>query len=106
LAAVLAAWTGEEWLALQAANYWHATGSLNGVFDRLPKTFELIIVEDTLGGIRSVRAAGEILQKAGLDAMVRPFGLISGSAAKAFAFERAGVPYYEDWKTMMVAMGL
>jgi hypothetical protein len=32
--------------------------------------------------------------------------MISGSAAKAFAFERAGVPYYEDWKTMMVAMGL
>jgi hypothetical protein len=36
---------------------------LNGRFSELPKSFELVVVEDTLGGIRSARAAGEILQR-------------------------------------------
>src|ERR1041385_9376580 len=53
LAAVLAAWTGEEALALQAAMDWYKTGMLNALFDQVPSTFELIVVEDTVGGIRS-----------------------------------------------------
>jgi hypothetical protein len=104
LAAVLAAWTGEELTSLQAANHWYETQSLNGKFVGLPKTFELIVVEDTLGGIRSVRAAGEILRASGFKVMFRPFGLTLGNAAKASAFENAHVPYYSDWESIVEAM--
>jgi hypothetical protein len=106
LAAVLAAWTDEEWPALQAANQWLKTGSLNGRFDQLPKTFELIVVEDTMGGIHSVRSAGEILKKAGLDVTVRALGLTSGNSAKASAFEHAGVQSFPDWESLIKGNGL
>jgi hypothetical protein len=106
LAAVLAAWTGEEWLALQAANHWRETGLLSGMFDRLPKTFELIVVEDTMGGIYSARSASEILKKAGFDLHVHAMGLTSGNSAKAAAFERAGVSCFQDWGSLIKGVGL
>ncbi len=105
LAAVLAAWTGEELMALQAANHWYETNSLNGKFVRLPRAFELIVVVDTLGGIRSVRAASEIFQASGFDVRFRPFGLTLGNDTKASAFEKANVPYYSDWESIIAAMG-
>ncbi|MBI3152915.1 MAG: hypothetical protein HYZ21_12325 [Chloroflexi bacterium] len=104
LAGTLAAWTGEEWPALQAANHWHETGKLNGRFGKLPKSFELVVVEDTMGGIRSVRAAGEILQNAGFDVSIRTIGLTSGNPAKAFAFEQAHVGYFETWESIMAVL--
>lgn len=97
LAGALAAWTGDELSALQAAYGWQRTGMLNGHFSELPKSFELVVVEDTLGGIRSGRAAGEILQKAGFDVSVRAFGLTSGIRPKAAAFRQNDVPYFRDW---------
>lgn len=103
LAGALAAWTGDELSALNAAYDWQSTGMFNGKFRELPKSFELAVVEDTLGGIRSVRAAGEILQKAGFDVTVRVFGLTSGIVVKAAAFEQAGVPYFADWEDLMRA---
>jgi len=101
LAGIAAALTGDEWSALQAACDWYETGQLTGLLAELPHSFALSVVEDTLGGIRSVRAAGEILHKAGLDVTVRAYGLTSGSAAKSAAFEQAGVPYYNDWGTLI-----
>ena len=101
LAAIGAALTGDEWPALQAACDWHETGQLKGVLAELPRSFSVTIVEDTLGGIRSVWAAGEILQDAGLDVIVRAFGMTSGSAAKSAAFESAGVPHCPDWETFV-----
>lgn len=106
LAAALAAWTGEEWPALQAANHWRETGILNEMFNQLPKTFELIVVEDTMGGIHSVRSAGEILKKAGLDVNVRAIGLTSGNSAKTSAFEHAGVQYFQDWESLIKGIAL
>ena len=106
LAGILAAWTGDEWSALQAAFDWHSTGALDGRFGRLPKSFELIVVEDTMGGIRSVRAAGELLQKAGFDVTVRVLGLTSGSAAKAEAFSQADVPHFENWEALIAGVDL
>ncbi len=106
LAAVIAAFTGDEWLALQATYNWHQTGQLTELVANLPRSFELIVIEDTLGGINSVRAAGEILQQAGLNVTVRAFGLTSGSAAKAAAFEKFQVPYFTDWETMIAEIGL
>lgn len=106
LAATLAAWTGEEWAALQAANDWRENKVLNGMFKELPQNFELIVVEDTMGGIRSVRQAGEILQKSGFDVHVITIGLTSGNSAKAAAFEQAGVGYFETWDALIQGMGL
>jgi hypothetical protein len=106
LAAALAAWTGDEWSALQAAYDWHENRSLNALFKELPQEFELIVVEDTMGGIRSVRSAGEILQKAGFDAHVHPVGLTSGNAAKTAAFEHAGVQHFENWDSLIQGIDL
>ncbi len=106
LAATLAAWTGEEWSALQAANHWRETGKLNDVFSQLPKSFELIVVEDTMGGIRSTRKAGEILQQAGFDVNIQTLGLTSGSTSKAAAFADFNVPYYKDWSELIDGINL
>jgi hypothetical protein len=104
LAAIAAALTGEEMLALQAAYDWHRTGQLNGVFMELPRTFDLIVVEDTMGGIRSTWAAGEILQRWGFDVTVQAFGMTSGSDLKAVPFREADVPYFNDWNTLMTRL--
>ena len=104
LAAVLAAWTGEELTALQAANHWYENQSLNGKFVKLPRTFDLIVIEDTLGGIRSALAAGEILKSSGSNVNVRPFGLTLGNDTKASAFQKANVPYYADWESLIEAI--
>jgi hypothetical protein len=100
LAGIAAALTGDEWSALQAACDWYETGQLTGPLAELPRSFEVSIVEDTLSGIRSVIAAGEILKKAGLDVTVHAYGLTSGSAAKSAAFEQADVPYFRDWNAL------
>ena len=101
LAATLAARTGDELSALHAAYDWHRAGKLNSKFAKLPKTFELIVVEDTMGGIRSVRTAGEIFRQAGFDVTVRTLGLTSGISAKAAAFDAAAVPHFENWEQLI-----
>jgi hypothetical protein len=106
LAGTLAAWTGEELSALNAAYDWHGTGKLNSRFGELPKSFELVVIEDTMGGIRSVRAAGEVLQKAGFDVTIRALGLTSGIEAKAQAFEKADVPHFETWESLLAEIHL
>ncbi len=106
LAATAAAFTGEEWPAIQAAADWQQTGQLNSLFSSLPRSFELIVVEDTMGGIRSTWGAGEVLQKAGFDVTIRPFGLTSGSVSKTAAFEHAGVQYFQDWESLIKGIGL
>jgi hypothetical protein len=101
LAAALAAFSGEEWSAVQAAADWQATGRLDGVFSSLPGSFELIVVEDTMGGIRSTLKAGEILEQAGLKITIQTLGLAFGGASKASAFEQAGIPFFDDWEALM-----
>jgi hypothetical protein len=101
LAGIAAALTGDEWSALQAACDWYETGQLKGLLAELPRVFDVSIVEDTLVGIRSVRTAGEILQKAGYDVTVRAYGMTTGSAAKSTAFEQAGVPFFSNWDALV-----
>jgi hypothetical protein len=102
LAAILAAWTDDELSALEAAFEWQDTGKLNETFGDLPKSFELIVVEDTMGGIRSVRKAGEILNASGFDVTIRAFGLTSDSKAKTDAFRKAGIPFFSDWDSLLM----
>jgi hypothetical protein len=106
LSAISAALTGNEWDSLQAACDWYETGQLRGPLANLPQALDVTIIEDTLGGIRSVWAAGEILQKAGLGVTVRAYGLTSSSVAKSAAFEQAGVPYFDNWVTLIDQLGL
>lgn len=106
LAAVAAAFTGAEWSSIQAAAEWQASGRLNSIFSSLPREFELIVVEDTMGGIRSAQAAGDVLQKNGFDVKVHAFGLTSGSRAKIDAFNKAGVVHFETWETLIAHVGL
>jgi hypothetical protein len=106
LAGIAAALTGDEWSSLQAACDWHETGQLTGTLVQLPRSFDVSIVEDTLSGIRSVIAAGEILRKAGLDVTVHAYGLTSGSAAKSAAFDQARVPHFNDWEGLVGQLGL
>jgi len=106
LAASVAAFTGDEWLGLQAAHHWHQTSHADELLKNLPKSFELIVIEDTMGGMNSVKAASGILIQAGLDVTLKMYGLTSGSAAKTAAFERASVPHFKDWPALMEAAEL
>ncbi len=101
LAAIGAAFSGEEWNAIQAAADWLKTGKLNSVFSSLPRLFELFVVEDTMGGINSTLKAWEVLQQTGMDISIQALGLTSGSSSKAGAFKQAGIPYFEDWESLM-----
>ncbi len=106
LAATVAALTGDEWFGLQSAGDWFETGQLNGAFADLPRTFELFVVEDTLGGIHSTQAAGKILRQAGFDVTTHTIGLTSGSVSKVEAFTQAGVPYFENWEALIAGVDL
>lgn len=106
LAGILAAWTGDELSALNAAYTWHSTGKLNGQFGTLPKSFELYVIEDTMGGVRATKAAGEILREAGFEVRTHTLGLTSGIAQKAEAFRKADVPHFENWESLMTGAGL
>ncbi len=106
LAATIAAFTGNEWAGLKSAGDWYKTGQLKGVFAELPPAFELYVVEDTLGGIRSTQATGEILRQAGFDVTVHALGLTSGSVSKVEAFRRAGIRYYKNWEELMTGIDL
>jgi len=106
LAGVIAAFTGDEWLAIQSAADWYQTGRLNDSFMTIPEAFDLIVIEDTLGGIRSTQAAGEILKQAGFQVNVHLFGLTSGNPKKAAAFKDAGVPHFENWESLLKQLPL
>jgi hypothetical protein len=101
LAAIAAALTGNEWAALQAACDWYESGQLTGALAELPRSLDVSIIEDTLGGVRSVVSAGKILQEAGLEITVRAYGLTSGSAAKAVAFAQLNVPCFDNWTSLI-----
>ena len=106
LAGILAAWTGDELSTLNAAYEWHTSGKLNEKFSELPKSFELYVIEDTMGGVRATRAAGEILREAGFGVSVHTLGLTSGIEQKAEAFRKADVPFFENWESLIVGAGL
>lgn len=106
LAGILAAWTGDELSALQATYDWYITGTLDGRFAELPKSFELIVIEDTMGGIHSAWKVGEILQGADFDVTVKPMGLTMGSGPKAAAFRKANVLFFESWESLLRGIGL
>ena len=101
LAATFAAWTGDELSALQATYEWHRSNELNARFGVLPDSFDLIVIEDTMGGIFSTLSAGQILNDAGFKVRIFPIGLTCGSKSKAENFEKNRVIHFEDWKLLI-----
>ena len=79
---------------------------MNGKFSELPKSFELYVIEDTMGGVRATQAAGAILREAGFEVSTHTLGLTSGIEQKADAFRKADVPYFENWESLIVGAGL
>ena len=106
MAATAAALTGDEWSGLQSAGDWYQTGKLKGVFSTLPREFELFVVEDTMGGIRSTQAAGEILRQNGFDVTAHLLGLTSGSVSKIEAFTQIGISHFENWDSLVDKLNL
>lgn len=59
------------------------------------QTKTITVFEDTPAGIRSIRAAGEILQKAGIQVSINPIG-IAASQVKHTALEAEGARVFSD----------
>lgn len=101
LAAIIAALQGSELCAVQLALKWQQRGTLDEIAKILPSEFELHIVEDTLSGIHSARAAIEILNKGGHTISTFAWGLTNNQPEKRAAFEKEGVPCFSKWKDLM-----
>jgi hypothetical protein len=97
LAAVMAAWSGREWEALQWAMdiYNNQTQERIASNDELPRKFELHVFEDSAGGIRAVNGAAEILQRIGYDVSFFGWG-IATVEEKVRALQKTGAPVFED----------
>ena len=93
LAAIGAAWSGQEAAALEAALALHQDSDLRPpLADIKPTTVH--IFEDSPGGIDAVRHAVEALQAAGLDVACQPHGITPADSPKAAAMAARGIPIY------------
>jgi hypothetical protein len=95
LAAIGAAWSGQEVAALEAALALHQDHVLlPPLSDMEPTTVH--IFEDSPGGIDAVKRAVELLQAAGLDMGWQPYGITPTDGPKAAAMAVRGVPTYRS----------
>jgi hypothetical protein len=93
LAAIGAAWSGQEAAALEAALALHQDHDLlPPLADIEPTTVH--IFEDSPGGIDAVKHAVELLQTAGLKIAWQPYGITPADGPKAEAMAARGVPTY------------
>jgi hypothetical protein len=93
LAAIGAAWSGQEASALEAALALHRNEELHPpLADIKPTTVH--IFEDSPSGIDAVRRAVELLQAAGLDIAWQPYGITPADGPKASAMAARDVPTY------------
>ena len=91
LAAVGAAWSGQEAAALQAALALHRDGELRSPLAGLgPVTVH--VFEDSTGGLEAVKRGVEKLQAAGVAITWRPYGIVSTDGPKAAAIAARGMP--------------
>ncbi|PWH18745.1 MAG: hypothetical protein DDG59_05450 [Anaerolineae bacterium] len=106
LAATLVAYGQEELPAIEGVVAWISQPVQFPPFDSLPQQFELHVVEDTLGGIRSARAAAEMLQQYGYRVSVCAWGLTDGNPLKRATLTRQGVRCCDTWRQLLDQMGL
>lgn len=95
LAAIGAAASGQEAVALDAAWTFRQTGALRGPLADLGVTM-VHVFEDTVGGIAAVRGAVEALRDAGVDVRWQPYGVTPATGAKAEAMAAQGVPAFRS----------
>ena len=93
LAAVGAAWSGHEAIALEAALILHRDGELQPPLVDLDAVIAHVF-EDSPGGIDAVKQAVELLQAAGLDIIWQPHGIAPAEGPKAKAMVARDVPIY------------
>jgi hypothetical protein len=96
LAAVKAAWSGEEWNSLQwAMDVFQHRKLDRSMINDLPAEFELHVFEDSAGGIRAAHKAAELLCEIGFDVQFFGWG-IATAKEKCIALQKQGVPVYEN----------
>ena len=93
LAAIGAAWSGREAVALQAALALHRDGELCSPLAGLgPVTVH--VFEDSTGGLEAVERGTEMLQAAGATVAWRPYGVAPTGGPKAAALAARDAPIY------------
>ena len=93
LAAVGAAWSGQETAALEAALALHRDGELRPPLTSL-EPITLHIFEDTTGGLEAAERGVEELRAAGATVEWQPYGITPADGPKAAAMVTRGVPTY------------
>ncbi len=93
LAAVGAAWSGREAVALEAALALHRDGELRPpLTDLRPVTIH--VFEDTVGGLAAVERGVEELRAAGVPINWQPYGIAPPNGPKVAPMAARGVPTY------------
>jgi hypothetical protein len=93
LAAIGAAWSGQEASALRAAFAFHRHGQLRPPLAGIG-TVTLHVFEDTIAGLASVERGIEALQEAGVTIAWRPYGIAASQTPKANAIAARSVQVY------------
>ena len=102
LAAIGAAWSGQEATALEAALALHCNGELRSPLADL-EPIVLHVFEDTPGGLTAVERGVGILQAAGAAVAWRPYGIAPADGPKASALAARGVPVYPSVNEAVLA---
>jgi hypothetical protein len=95
LAAIGAAWSGQEANALEAALVLHRDGELRPPLANLDAA-TVHVCEDSPGGIDAVNHAVDALQAVGLDIAWQPHGITPAAGPKAEAMATRSVPTYRS----------
>ncbi|NDJ35826.1 MAG: hypothetical protein GYB64_14290 [Chloroflexi bacterium] len=83
LAAIGAALSAQETAALEAAVAFYDKGEINWPLDQLrDQPTHIIVFEDSVGGIRAVQSAVDLLRKAGLDVTAQSIGVAPEQAKR------------------------
>ncbi|RCK72577.1 MAG: hypothetical protein ANABAC_1925 [Anaerolineae bacterium] len=106
LAATLVACGADERTAIEGVVAWLSQPSPALPFDNLPPQLELHVVEDTLAGIHSVRAAAELLKQNGYNVHVVAWGLTDGNPLKRKTLTSQGVQCWDTWEQLLEQMGI
>lgn len=102
LAAIGAAWSGQEGAALGAALRLHRTETLKPPLAGLePVTVH--VFEDSPGGLRAVERGVEALRAAGALVSWQPYGVVSPGSPKAAALTEQGMPVYPSVNEAVMA---
>ena len=103
LAAIGAAWSGQEVSALEAALALHREGRLRPPLAGLGST-TVHVFEDCNGGLEAVARAVAVLQAEGLSVTWRPYGIAPAHSSKAAALSARGVAVYPSVNEAVLAV--